>query len=103
MNGELKLEGLLENFDAIHCGRYKYHDYEIETTEGEFILVNVEVDVNEMHTKPFYTMTYDVSVECYDDYFTLDRWGEEKECILDDEEIKAIEKEITKSIEDKLK
>ena len=102
MNGELKLESLLENFDAIHSGSYTYHEEEIETTEGEFVFVTIDVmiDVDESNEGNVYCSVY---VECLPEYFTLDRWGEEKECMLDDEDIKAIEKEITESIEDKLK
>ena len=102
MNGELKLESLLENFDAIHSGSYQYHEEEIETTEGEFVFVDIDVmiDVDDSNEG---NVSCSVYVECLPEYFTSDRWGEEKECMLDNEEIKAIEKEITESIEDKLK
>ena len=109
MNGELKLESLLENFDAIHSGSYTYHEEEIETTEGEFVFVDVDVmiDVDESNVKACKTYEGNVScsvyVECLPEYFTLDRWGEEKECMLEGYEMAAIEKEITESIEDKLK
>ena len=102
MNGELKLESLLDNFDAIHSGSYTYNEEEIETTEGEFVFVDVDVmiDVDESNEG---NVSCSVYVECLPEYFTLDRWGEEKECMLEGYEMAAIEKEITESIEGKLK
>ena len=102
MNGKLKLEGLLENFDAIHSGSYQYYEEEIETTEGEFVFVDVDVmiDVDESNEG---NVSCSVYVECLPEYFTLDRWGEERECMLEGCEMAAIEKEISERIKDKLR
>ena len=102
MNGELKLEGLLENFDAIHSGSYQYYEEEIETTEGDFVFVDIDVmiDVDDSNEG---NVSCSVYVDCLPEYFTLDRWGEEKESSLEGYEMVSIENKITKSIEDKLK
>jgi hypothetical protein len=102
MNGELKLESLLENFDAIHSGSYQYHEEEIETTEGDFVFVDIDVmiDVDDSNEG---NVSCSVYVECLPEYFTLDRWGEEREFSLEGYEMVSIENKITKSIEDKLK
>lgn len=102
MNGELKLESLLENFDSIRSGNYQYYEEEIETTEGEFVFVDIDVmiDVDESNEG---NVSCSVYVECHDEYFTSDKWGGEIESTLEGSEMALIEKEITRSIEDKLK
>ena len=101
MNGELKLKGLLENFDAIHTGNYSFTEQEIETTEGEYIFVDISVDVT-VDSFGMILCHYG-KVYCRPEYFVLDRWGEEKECILDDEDRRDIQNEISEQIKDKLK
>ena len=100
MNGKLKLEGLLENFDAIRTGNYSVIEQEIETDEGEFIFVDISVDVTVSWGE---VLAFFCEVNCYPEYFVLDRWGEEKECILDDEDRRDIQNEISEQIKDKLK
>ena len=102
MNGELILNKLIEEFDDIHLGQFNFNDYEIETTEGDCILVDISVDINELHTKPFYTITNDVDVSVDDEYYTHDRHGEEYSLYLDLDEIKKINKTIYEAIKDRL-
>jgi len=100
MKGKLKLENLLENFDAIRIGNYSFTEQEIETDEGEFIFVDISVDVTVSFGE---VLAYFCEVHCYPEYFVLDRWGEEKECVLDDEERRDIQNEISEQIKDKLR
>ena len=101
MNGKLKLEGLLENFDAIEDdGAFHFIEHEIETDEGEFVFVDLWVGIEISKSE---VVSSNVEINCHPEYFALDRWGEEKECMLEGYEMAAIEKEITERIEDKLK
>ena len=101
MKGELKLEGLLENFDAIHSGDFSFDDYEIETTHYESIFVDLRVSISIPFGHPL--ISSEVDVDCYQEYYALDESGEEVECFLDEAQMRAIIDEVTIAIKDKLR
>ncbi len=102
ITGQLQLDSLLENFDALDKDFvFKVDEYEIETTDNEYIFVKVDVYVDLDYEGD--VRDYSVDVEVYPEYFGSDEDGGELELELDDDELVSLEKEIHQQISWKIK
>jgi len=102
ITGQLQLDSLLENFDALDRDFvFKVDEYEIGTTDNEYIFVKIDVYVDLDYEGD--VRDYSVDVEVYPEYFGSDEDGGELELELDDDELVSLEKEIHKQISWKIK
>jgi len=102
ITGQLKLDSLLENFDALDRDFvFKVDEYEIGTTDNEYIFVKIDVYVDLDYEGD--VRDYNVDVEVYPEYFGSDEDGGELELELDDDELVGLEKEIHQQISWKIK
>jgi len=102
ITGQLQLDSLLENFDALDRDFvFKVDEYEIGTTDNEYIFVKIDVYVDLDYEGD--VRDYSVDVEVYPEYFGSDEDGGELELELDDDELVSLEKEIHQQISWKIK
>jgi len=102
LTGQLKLDSFLENFDALDRDFvFKVDEYEIETTDNEYIFIQTEVYVDIDYEGD--VVDYSVDVEVYPEYFGSDKDGGELELELDDEEVLSLGKEIEQQISWRIK
>jgi hypothetical protein len=102
ITGQLQLDSLLENFDALDRDFvFKVDEYEIGTTDNEYIFVKIDVYVDLDYEGDI--RDYNVDVEVYPEYFGSDEDGGELELELDDDELVSLEKEIHQQISWKIK
>lgn len=106
ITGHLRLDDLLESlvFESSSL-RYVADEYEIETTDGEYIFVDLDIHADSKYhyqDNSRELLSADVDVEVHYEYFSTGKDGEELELNMSDEQATSIEKEIKKSILDKL-
>lgn len=102
ITGHLKLDSFLENFDSLDRDFvFKAEEYEIETTDSEYIFIDVKVHVDLDYEGD--VRDYDIDVLVHPEYFTCDKDGGELELELSDKELTSLEKEIHQQISWKIK
>lgn len=106
ITGHLKLDNLLSEFTYLEQEfRFKAEEYEIETTDGEYLFVDVEVYVNASYDYEDNSMNIadkSIDVVLHEDYFGSDRDGGELELTIDENQRIKLEEEIKKQIEFKI-
>ena len=106
ITGHLKLDNLLSEFTYLEEEfRFKAEEYEIGTTDGEYLFADVEVYVNASYDYEDNSMNIkdkSIDVVLHEDYFGMDKDGGELELYMDENQRIEIEEEIKKQIEFKI-
>lgn len=106
VTGHLKLDNLLSEFTYLEEEfRFKAEEYEIGTTDGEYLFADVEVYVNASYDYEDNSMNIkdkSIDVVLHEDYFGMDKDGGELELTLSGDSVAKLEKLIKNSIEEKL-
>ena len=106
VTGHLKLDNLLSEFTYLEEEfRFKAEEYEIETTDGEYLFADVRVDVTASYDYEDNSINIeykDIDVVLHEDYFSMDKDGGELEVCMDENQRIEIEEEIKKQIEFKI-
>ena len=106
ITGHLKLDNLLSEFTYLEEEfRFNAQEYEIETTDGEYLFADIKVDVTASHNYEDNSIVIehkDVQVVLHEDYFGMDKDGGELELYMNENQRIEIEEEIKKKIEFKV-
>jgi len=107
VTGHLKLSQLLENFNFLEREfRYNVKEYEIETTDNEYLYVDISVRVDYKESKideGFYDIERKIiEVVLHEEYFGTDEDGGELELTMEEKDMIRIEKEIEEAISNQI-
>lgn len=108
VTGHLKLSQLLENFNFLEREfRYNVKEYEIETTDNEYLYadISVRVDYKDSRIDEDFGVVIErkiIEVVLHEEYFGTDEDGGELELKMEEKDMIRIEKEIEEAISNQI-